>query len=574
MGDLIQSTPLLAGLRKRHPSARITVVVSSDFLEFAKRIPHVDEIVVFNLRQFNERKEGTSLSWVEVYRYLEKFLDDLAASRFDLLVNLSHSKLSALMISYLGVKEVRGFACHETGDRKTVHPWMQYFGTEPFNRAFNTYNLVDIFARGGDVVPDGQGIKIVSEPGDGALIAETLARENIRDGDFLIGIQAGSSLEGRRWPAASFAELADLLVEKLGARILLFGVASESALAREIAADMRNKNSVLDLTGKTTIPRLIAWLTKCRYLVTNDTGTMHVAAALGTPIVGLFFAHAHPRETAPYGAGHVIFQARIPCAPCSYGVQCNNVVCIDKVRPRHVYSMISRQSEKGVWELPPDMGNLEGMNVYQTGFDKDNLLRLKPMIKRPPAPEDLVALAYRKMWLKALAGDGGEKSWKDGELEGIADTVREDYDVACMGPALQDLRSKSESFQTLRRLAERAVPVTDRIIEAFGSRSLKADRLRLWSETLTQLDDRIDETGLTHPEVKPLADMFAKRKENLAGDDVLALARTTRKYYRQTIAECALMVRALAYTADILEARSDWNLNAAPSSIKVAVPGR
>ncbi|MBI4389944.1 MAG: glycosyltransferase family 9 protein, partial [Nitrospinae bacterium] len=210
MGDLIQSTPLLAGLRKRHPSARITVVVSSDFFEFAKRIPHVDEIVVFNLRQFNEWKDKNSLSWVEVYRYLEKFLDDLAAGRFDLLVNLSHSKLSALMISYLGVKEVRGFSCHETGDRKTNHPWMQYFGTEPFNRAFNTYNLVDIFARGGDVVPDGR-VKIVSEPGDGALIADTLARENIRDGDCLSGIQAGSSLEGRRWPASSFAELADLL---------------------------------------------------------------------------------------------------------------------------------------------------------------------------------------------------------------------------------------------------------------------------------------------------------------------------------------------------------------------------
>ena len=134
MGDLIQSTPLIEGLHKKYPQAEITMIVSSDFAEFAKRIPHVKENIVFNLRQFNERSAQRDICWVEIYRYLQNFLETLAPRKYDLVVNLSHSKLSALMIAYLKFKNVRGFMCDETGNRKTEHPWMQYFGTEPFNK--------------------------------------------------------------------------------------------------------------------------------------------------------------------------------------------------------------------------------------------------------------------------------------------------------------------------------------------------------------------------------------------------------------------------------------------------------
>ncbi|OGW15779.1 MAG: hypothetical protein A3K09_02480, partial [Nitrospinae bacterium RIFCSPLOWO2_12_FULL_47_7] len=380
MGDLIQSTPLIEGLHKKYPQAHITMMVSSDFADFTRRIPHINEIVVFNLRQFNDRAFKGSMSWVEIYRYIEHFLNSLIPHNFDLLVNLSHSKLSALMISYLGIKDVRGFTCDNEGDRKTGHPWMQYFGTEPFNRILNSYNLVDIFTRSGDIIPDGRQVKIQTDASDDALISDEIRRLNIQADDLLIGVQAGSSLEGRRWSSKSFAEMGDLLARDLHAKILLFGVASESRIAQEVVAAMAHKERVVDLTGKTGIPELIAWLKKCQYLITNDTGTMHIAAALGTKIVGLFFAHAHPYETGPYGPGHIIFQARIPCAPCSYAVHCNNIVCIQKVRPQHLCSMITFHRAKGFWKLPEGMDGLDEVNIYETSFDDDCFLRLKPLI--------------------------------------------------------------------------------------------------------------------------------------------------------------------------------------------------
>lgn len=262
MGDLVQSTPLVVGLSKKYPQAHITMIISSDFKDFAGRIPRVNKVIVFDLRQFNEKSQKGSISWVEIYRYFEKILDSLIPRNFDMLVNLSHSKLSALMVSYLGIKDVRGFACNDEGDRKTGHPWMHYFGIEPFNRILNSYNLVDIYTRTGDVIPEGRQVIIQKHADDSALIADKIREFGIQGGELLIGVQAGSSLEGRRWPSRSFAEMSDFLAKNLRARILLFGVASESSVASEIVAAMTYKDRVIDLTGKTKIPELIAWLAR------------------------------------------------------------------------------------------------------------------------------------------------------------------------------------------------------------------------------------------------------------------------------------------------------------------------
>ena len=102
MGDLVQSTPAITGLRKQYPNASITLVVTSLFEEFSKKIPSVNKRVVFDIKQFENREEGEKqMLWVDVYQYLEKFLIELKDRNYDLLINLSHSKLSAFMISYL-----------------------------------------------------------------------------------------------------------------------------------------------------------------------------------------------------------------------------------------------------------------------------------------------------------------------------------------------------------------------------------------------------------------------------------------------------------------------------------------
>jgi hypothetical protein len=101
------------------------------YLCLLARLPH--QLLVLDIRQFMDRTPPPS--WIDLYHYLESFLSGVKADEYDQVINLSHSRLSALMVHYLEIAEVRGFACNPEGERVTHHPLMQYFGIEPFNRA-------------------------------------------------------------------------------------------------------------------------------------------------------------------------------------------------------------------------------------------------------------------------------------------------------------------------------------------------------------------------------------------------------------------------------------------------------
>ncbi len=565
MGDLIQSTPLIAGLRKKYPHARIDMMVSGDFAEFAKRIPHADNIYVFNLRQFN--RDEREWNWVEVYRYLESRLNQIAGEKYQLLFNLSHSKLSALMVAYLEIQDVRGFGCHETGDRKTDHPWMQYFGIEPFNRELNTFNLVDIFTRSGDVVPQGR-VEVLCEDEDTIQIEKKWKEARSEHAGPLIGIQAGSSVQGRRWPAKSFARLADLLVKKLGARIVLFGVNSELALAEEISGEMVFSDRALNLCGKTDIPELIAWVKKCDYLVTNDTGTMHIAAAVGTTIAGLFFAHANPWETGPYGAGHLVCQARIDCAPCSYGVHCNNTVCIEKATPEHFSALIEHRHNFGAWEIVPEIAGLDEIDFFETEFDEDGLYSLNSLIPRPISVQDVFRRAYRKMWLDSLGNGDAEKKSLPGALFTEGETQ-------LLAGSQKQLDDKLLAFNELVELGERGREAARALAALLEKSSINATKIKDLGMEIEGIDERINFLGMTQAEAKPVADMFSKRKENLSGENLMRMARTTAMYYRKLSEESFCVIENVSlYTAEIFETRPDLISIGSPFSSKVAAPGR
>ncbi len=126
----------------------------------------------------------------------------------------------------------------------------------------------------------------------------------------LVGIFPGSNASSRRWDADRFTELAARLAGR-GARVIVFGSAGERALTAEVAG-----SAALDLGGRTDLPLLAAGLGTCEVLITNDSGPMHLAAAVGTPTVSVQ-GPADPRVTRPLGEGHeLVWGAPIRCVPC------------------------------------------------------------------------------------------------------------------------------------------------------------------------------------------------------------------------------------------------------------------
>jgi lipopolysaccharide heptosyltransferase II len=133
-------------------------------------------------------------------------------------------------------------------------------------------------------------------------------------GSIWVGFQPGARWDTKRWPAAYYAQLAEkLIAARPEVQIAIFGGKADRAMGDEIAS--RCGNRVLNLTGRISLNVLVEWMRSIRLLVTNDTGPMHIAAAMGKPIVALF-GPTDPDRTGPYRQPEAALQANLPCVPC------------------------------------------------------------------------------------------------------------------------------------------------------------------------------------------------------------------------------------------------------------------
>jgi len=156
----------------------------------------------------------------------------------------------------------------------------------------------------------------------------------IQDGRPLIGMNPGATYGlAKCWYPERFGELGKRLFEKWKATVLLFGKEEERPIAKEILQHL--KEGGIDLTGKTHLLQLAALLERCQLIVTNDTGTMHVATAVGAPVVALF-GSTDPSTTGPWGDGHIVIRKDVPCSPCLKRIcptdhRCMELITVDEV---------------------------------------------------------------------------------------------------------------------------------------------------------------------------------------------------------------------------------------------------
>ncbi len=301
LGDFIQSTPLLANARRAFPGAETVLACEEpSVLEAAKLSPLVDEAI----------RVADAAS--------------LPSGPFEALFTLnSHPRALALAET---AKSERRFGPRLSG-RETVFTPAQNFIMALMKaglRDLGRFNLVDVW----NSLCPGAGPEELVWPAP---------RPAPLEGGLKIGFQLGAKNHLRRWPAEYFAELAQGLSGEGLAAPLLLGLDSEKALGMRF--EKLYGGPAQNLMGRTNLGELAALLASLDLLVTADTGTMHLAAALGTPVLALFFGPAYAPETGPYGEGHFICQALAPCAPCRENAQCRRRQCLALPSPAVVLKL-------------------------------------------------------------------------------------------------------------------------------------------------------------------------------------------------------------------------------------------
>ncbi len=415
LGDLIQATPCLQGLHATWPEATLDLMALDDACGIlqglplgtvwplpARYLPVLDQEALASTR----KKEEPPLA--------RQVLAALNLPHYDRVINLDYGPFAGWLTHHIPAGTRQGGLLTREGRRVYVGAWHSYLFAEIAAREANPFNLSDLW-RGavGALTPfPGTG----SRPHVPVAAALPFALPDGRR----IALNPGAAEEWRRWPAESFAELALRLRARRWTPILV-GAPADAGLCASIAA--RCQPPLENFAGRTSVPEMAALLQQAELLVSNDTGAVHIAAAAGTRVVGLYGDIPYFRMTAPWSTGNLVLHtsgSSRECAAPPLPVDLVEAAICERMEACTAASLASRLAAHGVeaWEslfLPPGSDPLGGLGwrpLHPLATDSEQRLRaaLRPVLAAqlcgcslPTSPEASPGVdADVQKWLRRL----------------------------------------------------------------------------------------------------------------------------------------------------------------------------
>jgi hypothetical protein len=277
-----------------------------------------------------------------------------------------------------------------------------------------------------------------------------------------------------------------------------------------------------------------ALLQELDLLISNDTGTQHLAAAVGTPVLSLCFGSALSHETGPYGRGHLIVEPTLACFPCSFHVECPRFRCQEQVKPEAVLQIALARLTAEDHHSPavPDNSLFDDLQVWRTDFDHDGFWMERPLFRRSLRADDLSNLAGRWIWKKTLTENDGAAN--DLEADGdFVEMVAQDYCHAANQSFADDVARSWSALSDLRQTAQSGAVNCLFLRDRASSPAADLDEIRRLGLELSEVDRAINLCGANHPEVNSLCLDFNWGKQNLQGKDLVGLAIQSEKLYRR-----------------------------------------
>ena len=332
MGDVVLSLPAVHAMRRAYPEAEIDMMVLPPNAGVIKHDPAISRIITYDPNLWRRPKAFLTLA---SYKKFLGLMRDLRSARYDLCLSLAGDWASVFAFFSKASRRV--------GYRGEAYP---FFMTDPVEgRRYRVrQHEVDYIAglaraAGGTIAGNEREPKLTVSEQAREEVKALLAGYGVQEGDLLIAAHAGATNGlAKRWPVPHWAKLADLLIEELGATVVLTGAASDVEIVDAVVSRMRKQP--LNLVGKTNVPQLAALLERCDLVISGDSGPLHIAGAVGTPVVAIH-GPTDPGLSGPVGKEATVLRLGIWCSPCynaSYWAECRffNPVCMKGIVPGEV----------------------------------------------------------------------------------------------------------------------------------------------------------------------------------------------------------------------------------------------
>lgn len=405
-GDLLQSQPLMRDLRTAGYS--VGLLCLENFAPATPLLRHVAQVWTFPgarlMAELDRSWQGATADLLAFARTVR------AEAHPHRVLNLTPTLPARLLSRLLAPRpeDTLGFGLDAEGFGLNHGLWATFLGVATRQRLNAPFNVVDMFRMTAQpllrqtTTHEGNHFSLREPEAEALAWADNfLATNGGAAVSCHVAFQLGASEARRQWPPERFAALGDQLWREAAIRPTLLGTAAETPLAQAYARAAHHPFA--DAVGATDIPKLAALLRRSRLLVTNDTGTMHLAAGLGVPSLAFFFATAQPWDTGPYLADCCCLEPALPCHPCGFGSACpHDEACRHLPEATPVARLALGYLETGQWGagLTPEL--CARTRVWQTGFAADGFAEVRCLSGHGCENRSLWLAELRHFWRQLL----------------------------------------------------------------------------------------------------------------------------------------------------------------------------
>ena len=369
IGDVVHTLPSLTVLHQRFPEAHISWLVEEEASPLITHHPYLERVIVFKRKRWlNDFKHISR--WYVTVQALLGFVKELRSTHYDLIIDFQGLLKSGLLVLLSRGKRKAGY-----DKTRELSYWFLNEKIPPVSRDIHAVerNLLLVQAldapSGSDTADASSSSQtphcvwqdatttVMQQPhrlghdgSPGSAIALTeeeeknvagfLSDQQLSLETLLVIVHTQARWGTKRWTSRKIAELADRLIERYGAHIIFTGAKDDHPAIEETINLMRHR--AVNAAGKTTLRELAYLVKQVKLIITTDSGPMHIAAAMGKPVVALF-GPTSPRRTGPYTERALIVSAQLPCSPCFKRTCDRDKACMDEISVDAVLAAVDKQ---------------------------------------------------------------------------------------------------------------------------------------------------------------------------------------------------------------------------------------